>query len=101
MRLVIIESPFAPREEDIERMSAGTMTSSREQAYKILVNRNRTALQPVLSMCFTASAHFVRRMTTQAWASFLVVADNLVTSHYGWWHKRSVKFCQMERRKSN
>lgn len=40
MRRVIIESPFAPREEDIVRMSRGTLTSSREQAYKILVNRN-------------------------------------------------------------
>jgi hypothetical protein len=51
MRLVIIESPFAPREEDIERMCAGTLTSSREQAYTILVNRNIRYARACLRDC--------------------------------------------------
>lgn len=40
MKRVMVESPFAPREEDVERMSKGTLTAGRPQAYAILVNRN-------------------------------------------------------------
>jgi hypothetical protein len=38
MRLVIIESPFAPRKEDIENLTSDLVT--RDQAYKFLVTRN-------------------------------------------------------------
>ena len=40
MKRVMIESPFAPREEDIESMINGVLGGDRSSAYKLLVNRN-------------------------------------------------------------